>query len=216
MLKYTSRAIILFSVLAIAIAHSPAYSATITTYTSQSSWNAATSGDQSVSVDGMAPSGSYTVYSSITAGGVQFIGLSGSTIGVMDTSAFSWADFNSGDAVFTSGGAESIQITLPAGVTAFSLEMFTSPPSVSITASVSGTQVTVPTFSQPTQAFFGVTSDTPITTIDLTAQPGASYAFFDDFEFGTAQVTSQAPEAGTFLLIGSGLLGLALVRRRVR
>jgi hypothetical protein len=220
MSRFQSHAIFL-SVLVLALLAMPAYPTTITTYSSQSSWQAATTGDQSINFEGSAPSGSYTTFPSFTSSGVQFFGLSGTTFGAMDTSAFSWANFGSNDALFSSGGTQGFHIVLPSAVTAFGLNLFTSPPAVSYTASVAGSQYTAPTSNQPTEAFFGVTSDTAFTTIDLTAQPGASYAFIDNFQWGTSQVSGgggggggDAPEASTLLMIGTGLLSLALIRRR--
>jgi threonine dehydrogenase-like Zn-dependent dehydrogenase len=64
----------------------------------------------------------------------------------------------------------------------------------------------------------GVTSDTPIASLDLTLQGstfnGDSVALVDNFQFGNAaQDMSQAPEAATFLLIGSGLIGIAILKK---
>ena len=113
-----------------------------------------------------------------------------------------------------------IQIVLPAGVTAFGLDLFTvSPNSESFQITVAGTNYTVPTDARPTEQFWGVTSDTAISTINLTllgtAYNGSTYALLDNFSFGTADL-SQAPEAGTFLLIGSGLIGIAGLRKLLR
>jgi hypothetical protein len=217
MLRLKSRAIIFVSGLALALTLTPAYSATITTYSDSATWQAAVTGVQLINFEGLAPANSYATYPGgiPTGTSVQFTGVSGTTIGVMDTHGFSWADFNSNDAGFATGGTQSVQITLPAGVTAFGIDLFTSPPSVVYTATVLSTPFVVPTFSQPTRAFFGVTSDTPIGTVTLTPQSGASYAFFDNFKWGTAQISGgQVPEAGTSLLIGTGLLGFAIIRIR--
>ena len=61
----------------------PAYSATITTYSDSPTWLAATTGVTTDTFTGLAPANSYTMYpGGIFENGVEFIGLSGST-GVM-------------------------------------------------------------------------------------------------------------------------------------
>jgi hypothetical protein len=77
---------------------------------------------------------------------------------------------------------------------------------------VAGNNYTVPTDARPAEQFWGVTSDTPIATINLTllgtVYNGSTYALLDNFSYGTAASgMSEAPEAGTLLLIGSGLIG---------
>jgi hypothetical protein len=118
-----------------------------------------------------------------------------------------------------------IQISLPTPVTAFGMDLFTASPSgYSYTVTVAGTPYTVatnPVSGTPpsTPAFWGVTSDTGISTITLTLQNtvynGSTYAFLGDFEFGTA-ADAQAPEAATFLLIGSGLIGIIALKKRIK
>jgi PEP-CTERM motif len=83
---------------------------------------------------------------------------------------------------------------------------------------VAGNQYTVPTFAQPTLAFWGITSSTPITSLQLTLA-GTTYnesaeALLADFVFGASDM-SAAPEAGTYLLIGSGLIGFVVLRKRL-
>src|SRR5579862_6280294 len=97
----------LFSGLLLALV--PAYSTTITTYSSFSSWTAATSpGYQTVTFEGLAPSGGVSNYYSptgVTQDGVEFIGYSSSgssDIQVVDTSGFPWYNWGSGDAIIQS------------------------------------------------------------------------------------------------------------------
>lgn len=204
----------------LAITGTPAYCTTITTYSSLASWQAATTGVQVDDFEGYASGGSYTVYSSgIVQNGVQFIGISGTTL-VADTTAgpFSWANFGTSQAGFVSG-AGGVNITLPSAVTAFGINLFTSPAGVTYTVTTLATPFTVPTASSAPPTFFGVTSDTPFSSVKLQVPAGTTYSAFDNFDFGTAQVSGgggdgDVPEAGTFFLIGTGLVGLALFRRR--
>lgn len=217
----------------ITFALAPAYATTITTYSSSATWQAATSaGYQTVTFTGLAPAGSSTTYSSatgVTVDGANFIGYTSaglSDVQVIDTSAFSFYNWGTGDALLQSlsrpnaGSAlPYFNIVLPANITSLSLDMFTSSPqALSYTITVAGNQYTVPTFTQPTLAFWGITSDTPITSIQLTlagtTYNGGSNALLDNFSFGASDLTA-APEAGTYLLIGSGLIGFVVLRKRL-
>ena len=216
MFRCKTRAIFLLSLFTLAVMLTPAYSTTITTYSSQATWLAATTGVQTDNFEGLAPAGSFTMYpGGIFQNGVQFIGLAGQT-GVMDTAMLSFYNFGTGEAGFVSNGGQPIDvhITLPNPVTAFGINLFTNPSAVAYTVTTLSTPSTVPTFTTPTPAFFGLTADSTFTTVDLHLGSGNNYAFFDNFQFGTAQAAGdpgQVPEPGTCLLIGTGLLGLAVV-----
>jgi hypothetical protein len=217
----------------------PAYSTTLTTYTDLASWQAATSGVLTADFEAMTPGGPVTNYN--TASGVssypnvQFIGLSSSgsyLLDVEDTSYVAWAafrNFGTGDALSqlmdrpTNGSPlPYIHVVFSTPVTAFGSDLFTSGPNaLSFAITVLGTQYTVATNPLPTTAFWGVTSDTPITSADFTLQGttfnGGSHEFLDNFRYGTAQAQGpppDVPEAATLVMIGSGLIGLAYMRKR--
>jgi hypothetical protein len=208
----------------------PARSATITTYADPSAWQTASNTQQTVTFEGLAPADSSATYSGSTGlstAGVEFIGYtySGTSwIQVIDTNFSSWYNFGSNDALLqdmdrpnSSSPLPYIHIVLPANVTALGMDLFTvSPSALSYRVTLAGTQYTVPTDARPTEAFWGVTSDTPIATVDLTVQGtvynGSTMALLDNFQYGTADL-SQAPEAATFVLIGSGLIGISLLRK---
>ncbi len=221
------------SVLYFALALVPAYCTTITTYSNPTTWQAATSaGYQTVTFEGLTPPGTSTPYynsTGVTASGVDFIGYNSagvSDVQVVDTSSVPWYDWGTGDALIqslnrpnSSSPLPYINIILPANITSLSLDLFTnSPQALSYTITVAGNQYTVPSFSQPTLAFWGITSDTPITSIQLTLAGttfnGGSNELLDNFSFGASDLTA-APEAGTYLLIGSGLIGFVLLRKRL-
>jgi len=223
----------LFLSIGMALTLVPAYSTTITTYTNSATWQAATSaGYQTVTFEGLTPPATATNYYSatgVTADGVNFIGYSttgSSDIQVVDTSAFSWYNWGTGDALLQglsrpNAGAPLpyVNIVLPANITSLGMDLFTtSPQALNYTITVAGNQYTVPTFSQPTLAFWGITSDTPITSLQLTLAGttwnGGSNELIDNFSFGASDLTA-APEAGTYLLIGSGLIGFVLLRKRL-
>jgi hypothetical protein len=222
------------SVLYFALGLVPAYCTTITTYTNPATWQAATSaGYQTVTFEGLTPPNTETPYNNatgVTASGVDFIGYNSSGVSdiqVVDTSGvFTWFNWGTGDALIqsldrpnSSSPLPYINIVLPANISSLGLDLFTtSPQALSYTITVAGNQYTVPTFSQPTLAFWGITSDTPITSVQLTLAGttfnSSSNELLDNFSFGASDLTA-APEAGTYLLIGSGLIGFVLLRKRL-
>ena len=218
----------------IALPLAPAYSTTITTYSSLSGWQAATNaGYQTVAFTGLAPSGSSETYSSatgVTADGVNFIGYTSagqSDVQVIDTSAYSYYNWGTGDALIQSLSRPNagsplpyINIVLPANVTSLSLDLWTTNnPGMSYSITVAGNTYTVPTVGGNTETFWGITSDTPITSIQLdipsATASSSTEALLDNFSFGASDL-SAAPEAGTYLLIGSGLIGLVVLRKRLK
>jgi hypothetical protein len=221
--------------LGIALALAPAYSTTITTYSTPTSWEAATSaGYQTVTFTGLAPSGGDTNYntaSGVTVSGVEFVGYNSAGVPgteVVDTSAFSWYNDGTGDALIESASPEPssasplpyINIVLPANITALSMDLWTTnTPAMSYSITVAGNTYTVPTVGSNTETFWGITSDTPLTSLQLdvpAATPSsATNALLDNFNFGASDL-SAAPEAGTYLLIGSGLIGLVVLRKRLK
>jgi hypothetical protein len=215
----------------------PAYSTTITTYGTLTNWQAATTSYQTIDFEGLTPPNTSTPYPSgvsPTGTGVQFTGISGSTsIQVIDTNLSPWYNFGTNDALMEDMNRPNsgsplpyIHIVLPAAITALGMDLFSvSPAGDSFTITVAGSQYTVATNPNPNTAFWGITSDTAITSVDLTLQGttynGSSHALLDNFRFGSAGGAgnmSEAPEAGTYLLIGSGLIGLMLLgkARRVK
>jgi hypothetical protein len=84
---------------------------------------------------------------------------------------------------------------------------------------IAGNTYTVPTVGGNTETFWGITSSSPITSIQLDVPAATSSssteALLDNFGFGASDL-SEAPEAGTYLLIGSGLIGLVVLRKRLK
>ena len=226
-----SRYTILVTVLVVlTLAVIPAHSTTITTYSDPNAWQTAATAQQTITFEGLAPTDGSATYSGatgLTTGGVEFIGYTSSGaswIQVIDTNVSQWYNFGSNDALVqnmdrpTAGSAlPYVQIVLPANVTAVGMDLFTvSPNALNYSITVAGNQYTVPTEARPTEAFFGITSTAPISSLTLTLQGtaynGSTNALLDNFQYGTADV-SQAPEGATFVLIGSGLIAIAGLRK---
>src|SRR3984893_11508155 len=170
----------LFNLLAVStLALVPAYSTSSTPYSSLPNWQAATSSYQTIDFEGLTPPNTSTPYPSGVSPngtGVQFTGISGSTaIQVIDTNLSPWYNFGTNDALMedmnraTSGSPlPYIHIVLPSAVTALGMDLFSvSPDGLSYTITVAGSQYTVATNARPSTAFWGITSDTAITSVDL-------------------------------------------------
>jgi hypothetical protein len=230
-LRFSFQTLLFLSVSSLATAS--ACAATVTTYTNPATWQGAASGILAINFEGLAPTNNFVTYTGatgLTLNNVQFIGYTSggsSLINVLDTNMSSFYNFGTGGALMqdavrplAASPLPYIHIVLPANITAFGMDLFTASPSqMTYTITVAGTPYTVPTNALPNVAFWGVTSDTPISTIDLklldAAFNGGSHAFVDNFKFGTAQAPpAETPEAATFLLIGSGLIGLVALKRK--
>jgi hypothetical protein len=229
------RGLILLALITLAWNVTPAYS-TVVTYNDLASWSAATSGDQTINFTGKANGGAIQDYSNATGvaySDVQFIGITANGYGldVPDTNIMTWYSFGTGEALAqpTNRGASDavpyIHVVFTTPVTAFGLNLFSySSNGMSFAATLQGTNYTIATSATAPPTFWGVTSDTPISSVNFALQGttpnGGSVAFLDNLTYGAASTggppPDQTPEAATLLLIGSGLLGLVIVGKRIR
>jgi len=210
--------LIVVGIAAVTITVAPASATTITTYSTLASWQAMTGGEALMDFN----------TGILSNAAVQFSGLGGFAIAIDDPAVNSWQNFGTGKAAYvfinSTTSVPYIHIALLTPVNAFGLNVFSANPNaLAFTVNVdtaatyskgNGTPYSVATYNIGTApAFFGVTSDTPITYIDLTltGAPLSAYEFVDNFR--TAQA-AQTPEAATLLLIGSGLVGIMALRRR--
>lgn len=207
----------------------PALAGIVTqTYSDVTSWsNAVAVGADATFTDPKAPVGGDDPFNSAggyTEDGIKFVGDDGAgyALQIDNPSATQpWLNWGGGEllqATYSSGSINpDIRVTLPAGMTAFGVNLMTTGfvgETFKITLS-DGESFTAPTFANPTAAFFGLTATSPITYIDftLTGAPAGSSMLMDNFEIGTV-AAAPTPESASFVLIGSGLIALTILRRR--
>jgi hypothetical protein len=115
-----------------------------------------------------------------------------------------------------------IRITFPTPVTAWSTVYgLTSGPAAAPLILIDGVSCAIcnpATTTFPNALFFGVTSDAPMSYVDLQFPNSANgYMMIDKTSYGTADVGGgAAPEVCTWILCASGLLGLVKLARRVQ
>jgi len=158
-------------------------------------------------------------------------GVPGNFLQIVSPSEGSWYDYGSGGSLAWSplGGLTTssfLQVTFPSPVTAFAVDLMTYRGGVSYTVTINNDPTVVGPTSLtpgfPNRTFFGLTSDTPISSIDFYLSPTSlETPRLDNFSYSTSLAQapvdpSDTPELGTFLLIASGLIGMALMGRRLR
>jgi hypothetical protein len=142
--------------------------------------------------------------------GTIFTGYNGASTDALTLSGTSLAQ--------TLGGTGTgVQISLPSNTYAIALMLTTvsgfGSPMIELNdrnLSASNYQIVIPSSTSP--QFFGILSDTPINSIFVGNLGLGGAVQINSFELGQSSPT---PEAPTLALIGSGLVGLALIRRRV-
>jgi hypothetical protein len=213
----------IFLCIATSVCVAPA-SANIVTFTDQGTFDAATSSLTTVTFDGLAPTGSFTSYSSgsVTLSGATFTNstaLSGSELLVVDPGYYGYtypSDFMTND--FSSTGSDTITVTLPSPETAVGFNygsLFTGGANIAVNLDSTGplTASTGGSIQSGTLGFLGFTSTTPFTTVTLTLPDQPNYGVIDNFSFGSAG-TSAVPEPSELLPLWGGIGLLAAFARR--
>ena len=140
----------------------PVFGAVISTYTSQASWLADSTGVQNVDFEGLAPlNGVSGLFYSLILDGVTFTATQGAgSFGMqaVDTNMAPWYNFGTRDALMMPNlitlPVPSFHIALPAAVTSFGVNLMSvSPGGVSYSVTVDGNTFTVPTYAAPTPGF---------------------------------------------------------------
>ena len=227
---------------------SPAYSATLQIYSDPTVFSGLTENtslitfDDSSTVNEYGSSGYYAEWQG-SAGQVQFTSLGGYSYFSLLVPTAPQINWGTGKVLEASGGpGQSLQIALPGtGVTAVGLNLMTltqdvgstynSGGTITITLSTGDVISNIPTAYWATSmgaspyaagvgpTWWGVTSDTPITWINVTSSTGA--IVIDNLDFGAVNplnsgssgndTDAQTPEVATMILIGTGLVAIRLL-----
>lgn len=188
--------------------------AQVTQYSSQASFNAATSGLTTFNFNGYAPPGKAQQYSSgLTVNGVTFTG-SPVALFVLDA-GYAGQDPFSGSQFLTTTQHEALNVALTPGTTAFGAYFSNraSSDGATITALVNGQSFTFAEPNTSTSAFAGFTSSLPITSLSFS---GGTYGVtLDNVSVGST-TPAPVPEASTTVSLGLllALGGLAVAVRK--
>ncbi len=175
-------------------------SATVVTYSSRPTWEAASSGITNVDFESLGLGvGGYTSYSTgtgLSTGGLTFVGvLDPNTFFLYALNPPLGVDENFGSSTVLKGpelrATSYLNITLPAATTSFALDLMTAfPEAQSFRIQLDGIDVGIVITSQarPTRTFFGVTTDAPISQVRIMVDTGVlnqTQGLFDNFAYGS-------------------------------
>jgi hypothetical protein len=182
-------------------------SADLVVYSDPAQFAAASTNMTGIDFENLAPSGRFSYYGdpgTLAIGGVTFT--TNSPLFVQNNNAYGTGAFLSAQ----QSDPEIVNIVLPSGITAVGSDYF-SAYSTTVTLS-SGQSFVIPGGTYPDLGFFGFTTDTAVSSIQLTV--AGNGIDLDNFTFGQA-----VPEPTTIALLTTGMLVVAggpLLRRRRR
>lgn len=198
-------------------------------YLDRSAFNAAIAPQTTIDFQAQdTSSGGFTPYGSgLTVSGVTFKDPATGYLYVADSSAVSPSyDWGSGASLLFGPASEGgdLVITLPSNTFSFGVDFMAEADGHAdetagemFTFMVNGVSYSESSLKRPGRAFFGLSSDTAITSI-IISMPATSLPFrvlpiIDNFSFSSA-TGNTVPEPGELGLVGVALLGLAWARRR--
>ncbi len=212
-----------------------------TVYWSSAEWGANVESYSTIGFEEVEP-GAYGTPTGITVGdpAVQFVGFTGrasptNELWVVDPATAPDHDFGSGKVlkgpIQPTSPIAYVEVNLPADVTAIAFELMTVGVSsgefaIALSTGEEWNNISWPPAEPDQRLFFGVVSDLPIASLQVWQTMGAawtSYPVYDNFAYGAAGTSGaggtpdnpgETPEAGTLLLVGSGLILVWRWRRR--
>ncbi len=207
---------------------------TVITFNSQTAWQSATTGDTTVNFNGITAVGTQAEFDNSDAsmglviGGVDFEAMTSATTYdehvLNPTPGQQYYDYGVGSDLYwnayTSGTYPYLAITLPQAVTAVGLDVMTGGPGNIFYVGLNNLTFaysSAATTGWPNVTFFGLTSDTPFTTLYI-QMPGGNTPFIGPVSYGTEGSGDPAatPEVATFLMIATGLIALGKGRKVLR
>ena len=207
------RATLILAALAMLLGGVGQTQADVVLYTSESAFDAATTGLTTVDFNGIASSDSFVSYGTgpLSLSGVSFTG-NGSMF-VIDPGFYGYSYSNGGFLTSDYSSPDIITATLPGGgFTAVGTDfgsLFSGGATFTITLST-GDTFTVSTSGSiefGTLGFVGFTSSTPITSITFSMPDTPNYNALDNFQFGTAVAV---PEPTSVVVFGMATLAGAV------
>jgi len=211
--KFSLIALLVFALTAV----SPASATAINTYSSYTAWAATTAAGFTT-----IPFSASFYGSSFSLSGATFTTDGTEALQVMNTTGSLYWDYGTGfalDVIAPVNVPPVIHVTLASAATSIGFNLTTvSPYNAPLQVTVAGVSYSIPSFS-PTGggfAFFGVTFDAPVTSFDVQGTAG-DYLFTDNIAFGTYNPIdpSPTPEAASLLMIGSGLIGMRIMGKKM-
>jgi len=215
-----------------------AQAATITVFDTRANFNAATTGLTTINFEGVVATNASQNFPNpgLTTSGVNFstsgTGPFGSgfvTVFGAGVAAMQSPVLNTGTgAILVWGppnqpGTAFLNVVPPAGTTAVAADFWAQQPFISLVdVTVNAADATseifpVNTLNRPTASFVGFTSDVAITSILFRTPQGQTGLVVDNVSLGQTSTTEppvQVPEPITALLLGAGLAGIAVVKKR--
>jgi PEP-CTERM motif len=193
------------------VAFAMAAQASTITYSTQSAFTAATTGVTTYAIPAPSSGTSQSVPSPYTTGPLTFNNGTNPLFLVDD------GVYGPGQTYLDAFHVDELMISLTgATALAFDISSFASQPYVFTVEANGAFAGTFPTPGGPVPVFFGITSDTPITSLSFTPNFFAEFNEVDtlQFEVGSNAPVTVTPEPSTIALLGTGLLSMAGAAKR--
>jgi hypothetical protein len=186
------------------------------TYTSQPAFNAAITSPTTFGFGGVAPSGSFTAFSSYSSNGVTFTPVGTADVDVTSANYYGAshlypADFIVNAVASTAPAGMLLTLSTPITAIAFEIGSFDGG-AIQASFSTGSTASLDPSPTLGNVTFWGFTSTTPFSTISLENSDGEPAVYVTSVTLAGA-AGSTVPEPSTFALLALGVVAGAVYRR---